>query len=99
MRLDVQGAATIRKLVPNCVSVFLSAESEEALVRRLHERKSETAEGLRLRVATARREIQHLPQFDYVVVNAADRREQAVDRILAIIEAEHCRVDQEPIVI
>jgi guanylate kinase len=99
MRIDVQGAATIRKLIPNAVSIFLNAESEDALVQRLHERKSETAEGLRLRIATARREIQHLSQFDYVVVNAADRREHAVDQILAIIEAEHCRVQQEPIII
>ena len=46
MRVDVQGAATIRKIVPNAVFIFLSAESEEALIKRLRERKSETAEGL-----------------------------------------------------
>ncbi|UCG26546.1 MAG: guanylate kinase, partial [Chloroflexota bacterium] len=53
MRVDVQGAATIRKLVANAIFFFLTAESEEALVNRLRERKSETAEGLNLRIATA----------------------------------------------
>ena len=41
MRIDVQGAATIRKLVPNAVTIFLTAESEAELVRRLQERKTE----------------------------------------------------------
>ena len=43
MRIDVQGAATIRRLVPNVVTIFLTAESEEELVRRLQERKTEDA--------------------------------------------------------
>ncbi len=99
MRLDVQGAATIRLLVPNSVSVFLTAESEGALVQRLRERKSETPEGLGLRIATARQEIRHLPQFDYCVVNEAHERERTVANILSIVEAEHCRVNQTPIII
>lgn len=94
MRVDVQGAATIRKLLPEAIFIFLTAESEEALVNRLRERKSETAEGLNLRIATARQEIKRVNEFDFCVVNAEGRQEEAVDTILAIIEAEHHRVQQ-----
>lgn len=97
MRVDVQGAATIRKLIPNAISVFLTTETESELVRRLHERKSETAEGLNLRVAAARQEMNRIQEFDYWVVNAEGRQARAVREILSIIEAAHCRVKQEPI--
>ncbi|HSH02203.1 MAG TPA: guanylate kinase [Anaerolineae bacterium] len=97
MRLDVQGAATMRKLVPGSVSIFLMAESEDALVRRLQERKSETSEGLKLRIATARQEVKRLSEFDYCVINPEGNREVAVAQILAIIDAEHCRVDRTPV--
>jgi guanylate kinase len=97
MRVDVQGAATIRKLVPNAIFVFLTAESEESMISRLRERKSETVEGLNLRIATARQEMRRLSEFDYFVVNADDKQQEAVDRILDIISAAHSRVEQGPI--
>src|SRR5215204_3224198 len=53
MRIDVQGAASIRQLIPNVVTIFLTAESEDELVRRLHERKTEDEDKLKMRVATA----------------------------------------------
>ena len=89
MRLDVQGAATIRKLVPGATLVFLTAESEQAMIRRLRERKSETSEGLNLRIATARQEMKRMGEFDYCVVNAEGRQEESVRQILHIIDAEH----------
>jgi guanylate kinase len=97
MRVDVQGAATIRKLVPNAIFIFLTAESEQALVNRLRERKSETAEGLNLRIATARQEMKRVEEFDYCVVNAEGKQEEAVATILSIIKAEHHRVVQKVI--
>jgi guanylate kinase len=97
MRVDVQGAATIRKLVPNAIFVFLTAESEESMIARLRERKSETVEGLNLRIATARQEMKRLEEFDYFVINAEDRQQEAVDCILDIISASHSRVEQKPI--
>jgi guanylate kinase len=97
MRLDPQGAATIRRLVPQAICIFLMAESEEAMVHRLRERKSETAEGLSLRIATARQEMKRLNEFHYVVVNADERQEETVANILSIVDAEHCRVQQQPI--
>jgi guanylate kinase len=97
MRLDPQGAATIRKLVPNTVTIFLTAESEAAMVKRLRERKSETAEGLSLRIATARQEMKRVKEFDYVVTNADELQQGTVDTIIAIIKAEHCRVGRRPV--
>jgi guanylate kinase len=97
MRVDVQGAATIRKLVPNAIFVFLATETEADLDKRLRERKSETAEGLQLRIATARQEMKRLKEFDYVVINADGHQGRAVDQIFSIIEAAHCRVEQSPI--
>lgn len=99
LRVDVQGAATVRKLIPNAVSVFLSSENEEALVHRLTERKSDTAEGLNLRIAMARREMKRLSEFDYCVTNPEGEPDQAVDRLLSIIDACHCRVSQRPVVL
>lgn len=91
LRLDVQGARTIRRLVPEAVLIFLMAESLVELERRLRERKSEPLEQLKMRIATAREETKKLDEFDYVVVNARDRLDEAVDTLLAIIVAEKHR--------
>ena len=99
MRVDVQGAATVRKLIPNAILVFLTPDTEDDLVMRLRERKSETSEGLNLRIATARQEMKRMADFDYFVVNAQGMQEEAVNQIRSIIKAAHCRVDQEPIVL
>ncbi len=93
MRLDVQGAATVRALSPDAVLIFLAPGSEEELVHRLRERKTETPEGLKLRIATARRELDRMKEFDYCVVNRDMSLEATVDQIIAIIEAEHSRVN------
>ena len=99
MRVDVQGAATVRKLIPNAILVFLRTPTEAELVRRLQERKSESAEGLQLRIATARQELKRLPDFDYCVVNAEDKQERAVELIISIVDAARCHVHQQPIVL
>ena len=99
MRLDVQGAATVRELIPEVITIFLIAPTEEELVKRLRERKSETAEGINLRVATARKELERIHEFDYCVVNADDEQDQAVEQILNIVDAARCRVGQEPLIL
>jgi guanylate kinase len=91
MRLDVQGAETIRKLCPEALLIFLSTETEDELIERLRARKTEDSEGLKLRIATARQELKRVGMFDYYVVNPSLRLESAVDTILAIIHAEHHR--------
>ncbi len=97
MRIDVQGAATIRKLVPNAVLIFLTTESEEDMVYRLQNRRTETPEGLKLRIATARQELKRAHEFDYAVVNKQSHLDQTVDDISAIISAEHHRVIQKKV--
>lgn len=93
MRVDVQGAATIRHLCPDALLIFLTTANEEELANRLTERKSETPEGLKLRIATSRQEMKRMNEFDYVVVNPDAHIEEAVDTIQAIITAEHHRVN------
>jgi guanylate kinase len=97
MRLDVQGAATIRQIVPEAILIFLTASSEEELIRRLKKRKTETPEGLKRRIATAREEMKHLDEFDYVVVNRDGHLDDTVKTIAAIITAEKCKVKQRRI--
>jgi guanylate kinase len=92
MRIDVQGADTIRSLCPDALLIFLTTQDEEEMVRRLCERKTETPEGLKLRIATARNELKRLDAFDYVVVNREFQLDETVDTILAIIQAEHHRI-------
>jgi guanylate kinase len=97
MRIDVQGAATIRKLVPEAVLIFLTTESEDDMVQRLHVRQTETSEGLKLRIATARQELKRAHEFDYAVVNRQGCLDETVDEIAAIILAEHHRVCQRKV--
>jgi len=97
MRIDVQGAATIRKLIPNAVTIFLNAENEDELVRRLRDRKTEAEDKLKMRIATARQELKRIDEFDYAVVNRMNRLDETVNTVLSIIQAEKCRVDWTPV--
>jgi guanylate kinase len=92
LRIDVQGAATIRRLISGALFIFLTAESEEALIKRLMERKSESPDGLKIRAATAREEIKRMEEFDYCVVNRDCNLRETAESIAAIIKAEKARV-------
>ncbi len=93
MRIDVQGAETIRKMAAQALMIFITTESEEDLVRRLEKRDTESAEELALRIATARKEHNRVEAFDYLIVNREFHLDETVDTIRAIIEAEHHRVN------
>jgi guanylate kinase len=93
MRVDVQGAETIRRLYPEALLIFLSTRTEDELVRRLKQRKTEAPEDLKLRIATARKEMLKVDLFDYYVINAENKLDEAVDSIVAIIQAEHHRIN------
>ncbi len=99
VRVDVQGAATIKSLVPDAVLIFLTPPSIEELEARLVERGQDDAETVRRRVEAATRELEEQSKFDYVVVNERDRLDEAVDRVQAILLAERCRVGRRPVVI
>lgn len=92
LRIDVQGAATIRRLAPGAVLIFLTAASEEELLQRLRTRKTEDPEALARRIATAREELKRVEEFDYVVVNREGCLDEAVAQVQAILQAEKCRV-------
>ncbi len=92
MRLDVQGAATVRRLAPEAVLIFLTTRNEEELVNRLKARKTENPDELSLRIATARQELKRVTEFDYVIVNSDGCLDNTVETVKAIITAEHQRV-------
>jgi guanylate kinase len=92
MRIDVQGAETVRKLAPQALMIFIATENEQDLIRRLTTRKTETVDSLALRIATARKELNRVESFDYVIVNREFHLDETVDTIRAIIDAEHHRV-------
>lgn len=92
IKVDVQGAASIRKLVPEAVFIFLMPPSLEELKMRLRSRNSESPADIEKRLARVEDEVATLPMFDYVVVNHRNRLDEAIDKIVAIVAAEHCRV-------
>lgn len=97
MRVDVQGAETIQQILPDALSVFLTASSEEELEERLRKRGCGSQEQLERRILTAREEMKELSKFDYRVINRDEELDGAVSDVLAIIRAEHCRVDQREV--
>jgi guanylate kinase len=94
MRVDVQGAETVRRLAKDALLIFLTPQNEEELINRLKRRNTETRESLKLRIATTRQEYKKIELFDYIVVNREDRLDETVDMIEAIIMAEQQRVHQ-----
>jgi guanylate kinase len=92
IKVDVQGAANIKKILPDAVLIFVLPPSIEELSKRLSQRRTESTADLSLRLKTAEQEIQQISSFDYVVLNSCDAVEKAIEDILAIIQAEKCRV-------
>lgn len=93
LRVDVQGAVRLRELFPQALLIFIIPNTEEEWYHRLITRKTETPEQMHLRVATAEKELAHLQVFDYIVINAEDRLPEAVDTIIAILSAEHHKIN------
>jgi len=92
VKVDIQGAATIKKILPQAIFIFLMPPSMEELLVRLKQRHTELPSDLDLRLETAEGEMKQLPLFDYIVVNRWDEIDLAVAGIKAIITAEKCRV-------
>jgi guanylate kinase len=99
MRLDVQGAATISKRVPQALTIFLLPPSLDVLVQRLGGRATDSPEQMAQRLQTALAELKRLEEFDYAVVNEHDALDQTVSKIMAIMAAEKCRVARREIVL
>ena len=91
VKTDVQGAATIKKLAPKALFIFVAPSNMDELERRLSQRMTESADALKLRLETAAREMEEATWFDHVVVNRQDRLDEIAEKIGSIIEAERRR--------
>ena len=92
LKVDVQGAETVRRLAPEAVFIFMVPGSFEELERRLAQRMTESPLELEVRLSVARQELARIHEFDYQVVNCNDCLEQAVADIDSIIAVEKSRV-------
>ena len=99
LKVDIQGVANIKKIVPQAITIFLMPSSIEELERRLKQRRTESPFDLSRRMKVAEQEMKELSRFDYVVVNREDKIERAVADIKAIITAEKCRVKSREIIL
>ncbi len=99
VKVDTQGAATIKKILPQSVFIFLTPPSMEDLTLRLKQRHTESPFDLALRLKTAEEEIKQLPLFDYVVINKQGDIDRAISDIKSIITAEKCRITPREIVL
>ena len=92
LNIDVQGAETVRRLIPEAVSIFMLPASLDELRGRLAGRMTETPSEMELRLKVAEEELARVSDFDYRVVNRDNCLEQAISDIDAIISAEKCRM-------
>ena len=86
LEIEVQGGAQVKKLVPDCVTVFITPPSMAVLEQRLRDRGTEDEATVQKRLKTALTELEHAKDYDYVVVN--DRLEDAVEDMRAILRSE-----------
>jgi len=94
LKIDVQGGRAVKQKMPDAVLIFLQPPSLEELERRLRGRATESEEDIARRLLNARKEMAQRPHYDYAVTN--DAVEAAVDTIVAILRAEHCRIRLGP---
>jgi guanylate kinase len=97
IKVDVQGAANLKKILPGAVFIFILPPSMSELSNRLMQRCTETEGDLTLRLKTAEVEMQQLSNFDYIVLNPCNDIDSAIENILAIVKAEKCRVNPRQI--
>ena len=97
VKVDVQGAATIKKMAPEAFLIFLAAPSMEELERRLTARKADSPEQMAIRIATARDEMTQSARFDAIVVNGTNSLEEAVEEIVEVIREQRARSSRKPV--
>ncbi len=92
LEIEVQGAMQVREKMPDAVFIFIVPPSRQALRDRITKRATETEEIINKRMSKAEREFGMAHKYDYIVVN--DTVENAADRIMAIIRAEHAKTER-----
>lgn len=92
LKVDVQGAAAIRKLLPASVLIFLTLPGMEDYEHRLRERQTESDADMKVRLGRVSEEMSSLDLFDYIVVNHHGKLDESVTCICSIVAAEKSRV-------
>ena len=92
LEIEVEGAIQVKRKVPDCVMIFIVPPGKQALYDRLKRRGTENEEVIAERIAKANREFKLAHLYDYIVVN--DEVNNAADRIMAIIRAEHAKTER-----
>lgn len=92
LEIEVQGGAQVKKIAPNCVSVFIAPPSLEVLEQRLRGRGTEDEETITKRLNMAREEMKRIADYDYLVIN--NTVEEAAEDLKAIVKAEKLRTNR-----
>ena len=92
LKIDVQGSATVKKIAPEAVSIFMIPGSQDDLLERLSQRNTESPADRSVRLETAQAELGEICNFDYRVINRNGMLAQTVSSIDAIITAEKAKV-------
>lgn len=92
LRIDVQGAATVKQIASEALTIFLAPANLEELRNRLRWRRTESPDEMERRLAVAMHEMEQITNFDYVVINHEDKLDEAAGQIRSIIQAEKLRV-------
>lgn len=93
LEIDWQGAAQVRSLFPECISIFILPPSREALAQRLKGRGKDDASVITRRLAAAREDVSHVAEFDYVIIN--DSLNEALRELNAVVLASPLRGDKQ----
>ena len=93
LEVDVQGAASIRNLISDAVSVFIMPPSLEVLRERLISRGTDSPDDLAVRLRNAPEELKSYKTFDYVIIN--DDAEEAAAKLMSIIQSERLRLSRQ----
>lgn len=89
LKIEVEGAANVKRIFPDCTMIFILPPSFEELSRRLHKRGTEDEETILRRIETAKRELTYAANYDYLIVNG--ELSEAVNDFLAAVSAEKNR--------
>ena len=92
LKIEVEGAANIKRMFPDCVMIFILPPSISELDRRLHKRGTESEEVIQKRIAAAKNELTYAANYDYTIVNGA--LEKAIEDFVTVVRAEKFRVSR-----
>lgn len=93
LEIDWQGAQQIRRLMPDCLSIFILPPSREELEQRLTNRGTDSEEVIGLRMSEAVSEMSHYAEYDYLVIN--DDFDKALEELHAVFLAERMKIGQQ----